>query len=202
VARLALIGLETARGGYTRIWEVEVKLPDPISTLLIRLLVHLMGDRNRGASVDAPEASPAFPCRQHSGAAIDRARRAAFYLTGAVAHPTRFVDRDVAVEAGTANTLAYVRGCGVVLCEPSVMALDSRTGSVRAGGARRAACSGAEMDLDRRATNQAPAIIQFGPAAQMLRHFIQGLPRRRSTATLLLTHAFCERTALAESFAP
>ena len=43
------------------------------------------------------------------------------YLTG-------FGGRDMAVDLGTANTLVYVRGRGIVLSEPSVVAIDSRTG--------------------------------------------------------------------------
>jgi len=49
------------------------------------------------------------------------------YLTG-------FGGRDMAVDLGTANTLVYVRGRGIVLSEPSVVAVDSRTGEVRAVG--------------------------------------------------------------------
>ena len=35
--------------------------------------------------------------------------------------------RDMAVDLGTANTLVYVRGRGIVLSEPSVVAIDART---------------------------------------------------------------------------
>ena len=49
------------------------------------------------------------------------------YLTG-------FGGRDMAVDLGTANTLVYVRGRGIVLSEPSVVAMDSRTGEVHAVG--------------------------------------------------------------------
>ncbi len=44
--------------------------------------------------------------------------------------------RDMAVDLGSANTLVYVRGCGLVLWEPSVVAVDARTGDVRAVGVR------------------------------------------------------------------
>ena len=49
------------------------------------------------------------------------------YLTG-------FGGRDMAVDLGTANTLVYVRGRGIVLSEPSVVAIDQRTGEVHAVG--------------------------------------------------------------------
>ena len=54
--------------------------------------------------------------------------------------------------------------------------------------------------IDRPATNQAWAITQFGPAAQMLRHFIHGLPRRTQVHRDAAGHALVVRAH--ESFAP
>src|SRR5204863_3447758 len=45
-----------------------------------------------------------------------------------------FGGRDMAVDLGTANTLVYVRGRGIVLSEPSVVAIDQATGEVHAVG--------------------------------------------------------------------
>ena len=42
--------------------------------------------------------------------------------------------RDLAIDLGTANTLVYARGEGIVLNEPSVIALNSQTGEVLAMG--------------------------------------------------------------------
>lgn len=42
--------------------------------------------------------------------------------------------RDLAIDLGTANTLVYARGIGIVLNEPSVIALNSRTQEVLAMG--------------------------------------------------------------------
>ena len=42
--------------------------------------------------------------------------------------------RDLAIDLGTANTLVYVRGEGIVLAEPSVIAMNKRTGDVIAMG--------------------------------------------------------------------
>ena len=44
------------------------------------------------------------------------------------------VGRDMAVDLGTANTLVYVRGRGVVLDEPSVVAVNPRDGRPLAVG--------------------------------------------------------------------
>src|SRR5215510_1166270 len=45
-----------------------------------------------------------------------------------------FFSTDLAMDLGTANTLVYVRGHGIVLNEPSVVAVDKSTGRVRAVG--------------------------------------------------------------------
>src|SRR6266540_3458899 len=48
----------------------------------------------------------------------------------------------MAVDLGTANTLAYVRGRGVVLNEPSVVAINTKTNQVLAVGAEAKAMIG------------------------------------------------------------
>src|SRR2546422_9273603 len=47
---------------------------------------------------------------------------------------TGFLGRDMAVDLGTANTLGYVRGRGIVLNEPSVGTVNSTSGALLAGG--------------------------------------------------------------------
>ncbi len=42
--------------------------------------------------------------------------------------------RDIGVDLGTANTLVCVKGKGIIMREPSVVAYDVRNGAVRAGG--------------------------------------------------------------------
>ncbi len=41
---------------------------------------------------------------------------------------------DIGIDLGTANVLVYVSGKGIVLEEPSVVAIDNRTDSVLAVG--------------------------------------------------------------------
>src|SRR5579872_1748638 len=41
---------------------------------------------------------------------------------------------DIGIDLGTANTLVYVRGRGIVLNEPSVVAVNDKTGQVVAVG--------------------------------------------------------------------
>jgi rod shape-determining protein MreB and related proteins len=41
---------------------------------------------------------------------------------------------DLAIDLGTANTLVYVKGKGIVVCEPSIIAVNQKTGKVEAVG--------------------------------------------------------------------
>jgi len=45
-----------------------------------------------------------------------------------------FISSDIGIDLGTANTLVYVRGQGIVLNEPSVVAIEKATGKVLAVG--------------------------------------------------------------------
>ena len=53
---------------------------------------------------------------------------------GVFNYVTGFGGRDMAIDLGTANTLVYVRGRGIVLSEPSVVAIDH---ALRRGARRR-----------------------------------------------------------------
>ena len=44
-----------------------------------------------------------------------------------------FAGQDMAIDLGTANTLVYVRGGGIVLNEPSVVAINSQNGRPAVG---------------------------------------------------------------------
>ncbi|TVP73194.1 MAG: rod shape-determining protein, partial [Nitriliruptor sp.] len=46
----------------------------------------------------------------------------------------QFLGRDMAIDLGTANTLVYVRGRGIVLNEPSVVAINTKTGHILSVG--------------------------------------------------------------------
>ncbi len=66
---------------------------------------------------------------------VGRSRAVFSHLSmGIFSYVTGFGGRDMAVDLGTANTLVYVRGRGIVLSEPSVVAIDSRNGEVHAVG--------------------------------------------------------------------
>ena len=91
-----------------------------------------------------------------------------------------FLGRDMAVDLGTANTLVYVRGRGVMLNEPSVVALDSTTREILAVGTE------AKRMLGRTPGGMIAirplkdgVIADFESTEQMLRLFIQQVHRRR-----------------------
>lgn len=53
---------------------------------------------------------------------------------------------DIGIDLGTANTLVYVRGKGIVLAEPSVVAVDSMTNEVLAVGHKAKAMLGKPLE--------------------------------------------------------
>lgn len=94
-----------------------------------------------------------------------------------------FLGRDMAVDLGTANTLVYVRGRGVVLNEPSVVAVNTATGKIVAVGIE------AKQMIGRTPANVSAirplkdgVIADFEITERMLRYFIQKIHRRRHFA--------------------
>jgi rod shape-determining protein MreB and related proteins len=94
----------------------------------------------------------------------------------------------MAIDLGTANTLVYVGGKGIVVSEPSVVASDVNTGEVHAVGTE------AELMIGRTpATISATRPLRHGVIAdfevteQMLRYFIRRvLDRRRAHPRLIV----------------
>ena len=94
-----------------------------------------------------------------------------------------FIGRDMAVDLGTANTLVYVRGRGIVLNEPSVVAVNQDTGGILAVGLE------AKKMIGRTPGNivairplKDGVIADFDTTERMLRYFIQKVHRRRYLA--------------------
>src|SRR5258707_4146303 len=95
------------------------------------------------------------------------------YLTG-------FGGRDMAVDLGTANTLVYVRGRGIVLSEPSVVAIDSRTGEVHAVGIEAKRMLGRTPGTIQAIRPLKDGVIaDFDVTEEMVRHFIQKVHQNR-----------------------
>jgi rod shape-determining protein MreB len=98
-------------------------------------------------------------------------------------HALQFMGRDLAVDLGTANTLVYVRGRGIVLDEPSVVAYNVRSGGILAVG------TAAKQMIGRTPGNiVAVRPLRHGVIAdvevteKMLRYFIGKVHRRRLLA--------------------
>src|ERR671934_2105947 len=87
---------------------------------------------------------------------------------------------DMAIDLGTANTVIYVRGRGIVLSEPSVVAIDERTGEVHAVGAdaqRMIGRTPATISADRPLRHG--VIADFDVTEAMLRQFMGKVLRGR-----------------------
>lgn len=89
------------------------------------------------------------------------------------------VSRDMGIDLGTANTLVTVKGKGIVLQEPSVVAIEKDTGKVMAVG------SEAKRMIGRTPGNivairpmKDGVIADFDVTESMLRHFITKAARR------------------------
>jgi rod shape-determining protein MreB len=98
------------------------------------------------------------------------------YLLGLFSH-------DMAIDLGTANTFVYVKGEGIVLREPSIVALQKGTDHVLAVG------NDAKAMLGRTPGNivairpmRDGVIADFEVTERMLRHFISKVHKRKSLA--------------------
>jgi rod shape-determining protein MreB and related proteins len=95
--------------------------------------------------------------------------------------------RDVAIDLGTANTLVFVKGQGIMLSEPSVVAIDNKTDKVVAVG------SAAKRMLGRTPGNivamrplKDGVIADFEVTEKMLSYFIRKVqPQRRIFRSLI-----------------
>src|SRR3712207_1753554 len=100
-----------------------------------------------------------------------------------------FLSADMAIDLGTANTLVYVKGRGIVLNEPSVVAIADHRGrkQVLAVGEE------AKQMLGRTPGNIAAirplrdgVIADFEVAEEMIKHFIRKVNGRRGFASPLV----------------
>src|SRR5271167_4704345 len=105
----------------------------------------------------------------------DPVGKVSFHMSNALS----FLGRDMAVDLGTANTLVYVRGRGIVLNEPSVVALNTNNGQIVAVGVE------AKRMIGRTPGNivavrplKDGVIADFDVTERMLRYFIQKIHRR------------------------
>ena len=88
---------------------------------------------------------------------------------------------DLAVDLGTANTLVYARGRGILLNEPSVVAVDTDTNAVVAVGVDAKQMIGRTPDNIRAVKPLRDGVVaDYDATAEMLRFFVRKVLRRPS----------------------
>lgn len=82
--------------------------------------------------------------------------------------------RDMGIDLGTANTLVYVKGKGIIVREPSVVAVNTKTGTVEAVGAEAKNMIGRTPgNIVAKRPMRDGVIADFETTETMLRYFIQ-----------------------------
>ena len=88
---------------------------------------------------------------------------------------------DIGIDLGTANTLVYVRGQGIVLDEPSVVAVQASTGKVVAVGREAKRMLGRTPgDIIAIRPMKDGVIADFETTEKMIRYFIMKVHKRKS----------------------
>jgi rod shape-determining protein MreB and related proteins len=92
----------------------------------------------------------------------------------------RLGGRDIAIDLGTANTLVYLRGEGIRVWEPSVVAMDTRSGDVHAVGEEAQRMIGrTPATISAVRPLRHGVITDFETTEAMLRHFIGRVHKSR-----------------------
>ncbi len=100
-----------------------------------------------------------------------------------IGNSLQFLGRDMAVDLGTANTLVYVRGRGIVLNEPSVVAINTKNGAILAVGSEAKRMIGRTPGHIMAIRPLKDGVIaDFDVTEKMLRYFIQAVHKRRFLA--------------------
>ena len=91
-----------------------------------------------------------------------------------------FFSTDVAMDLGTANTLVFVKGRGIVLNEPSVVAVDKATGRAIAVGAEAKLMLGRTPDeINAVRPLKDGVIADFELTEELLREFVQRVQKHK-----------------------
>ena len=94
---------------------------------------------------------------------------------------------DIAIDLGTANTLVFVKGWGVVLSEPSVVAVDTKTDKVVAvGSAAKSMIGRTPAHIVATQPLKNGVIADFEVTEKMLAYFIRGARAQRPVLRYLL----------------
>ncbi|MDG1844085.1 MAG: rod shape-determining protein [Nitrospinaceae bacterium] len=94
----------------------------------------------------------------------------------------KFFSNDLAIDLGTANTLIFVEGKGIVLREPSVVAINTQTKEVQAVGSDAKEMLGrAPGNIEAIRPMKDGVIAHFEVTEKMIRHFIKKVHNNRTT---------------------
>jgi len=92
----------------------------------------------------------------------------------------KIFSEDIAIDLGTANSEVYVRGRGIVIQEPSVVAINQKTGQILAIGLEAKKMVGrTPAHIVATRPLRAGVISDFEVTEQMLRYFIEKAHKRR-----------------------
>jgi rod shape-determining protein MreB and related proteins len=98
---------------------------------------------------------------------------------------SRFFSTDMAIDLGTANTLVYVKGRGIALNEPSVVAIDNRRGRpqvLAVGEEAKLMVGRTPGHIEAIRPLRDGVIADFDIAEEMIKHFIRKVHNRSSFA--------------------
>jgi rod shape-determining protein MreB and related proteins len=96
---------------------------------------------------------------------------------------------DMAIDLGTANTLVYVKGRGIVLNEPSVVAIMNKGGKkqvLEVGNAAKMMLGRTPGNIEAIRPMRDGVIADFEVAEEMIKHFIRKVHNRRSFANPMI----------------
>ena len=92
----------------------------------------------------------------------------------------RLFSKDVGIDLGTANTLVYMKGKGIIMREPSVVAVDTKTDEVRCvGGEAKAVIGRTPGSIVAVRPLKDGVIADFDVTEAMLRYFIDKASEKR-----------------------
>ncbi|MGA1195914.1 MAG: rod shape-determining protein, partial [Candidatus Latescibacterota bacterium] len=93
---------------------------------------------------------------------------------------SRMLSNDIGIDLGTANTLVYVKGQGIVVNEPSIVALEKKTRKPLAIGAQAKEMLGRENpDIEVVRPLRDGVIADFDVTEEMLRFFIKKVQKNK-----------------------
>ena len=84
-----------------------------------------------------------------------------------------FRAKDMGIDLGTANTLIFVKGSGIVLNEPSVIAVNDKGKTLAVGSAAKAMLGKAPVNISVVRPLQDGVISDFDRTADMLNAFLE-----------------------------